>query len=105
MAGKKVIKADLVNQIYRETDLSPKAVKLVLDRFFEVVKKNLVENKAVELRGFGTFELKQRKGRIHARNPKTGVWVEAKPHCVVTFRSGKELRQLVWNVQKETPSP
>jgi nucleoid DNA-binding protein len=44
--------------------------------------------KTVELRGFGTFEVKKRKGRKRARNPKTGENVAVKDHGVATFRPG-----------------
>lgn len=99
MKKEKVTKADIVEQIYLQSSVSKKAVKVVLESLFEVLKDSLKKDGVVELRGFGTFELKRRKGRANARNPKTGEIVSVKPHCVVSFRSGKELKSLVWNVR------
>ncbi len=101
MGSKKVTKADIVDQIYLDANISKKDAKVVIEHFFDVVKKSLAEDGIVELRGFGTFELKQRKGRENARNPKSGDVVTVKPHCVVSFRSGKELKAQVWDVKKE----
>lgn len=97
----KVIKADLVTEISENSDLSRKEITEVVDLFFEAVKSALQKNQIIELRGFGTFELKTRKGREKARNPRTGETVSVKPHAVVSFRSGKDLKNLVWNVVKK----
>lgn len=63
------------------------------------MKRALVEGKTVELRGFGTFEIRVRKGRERARNPKTGEIVKVEDHGVAVFRPGKELKDSVWNVR------
>ena len=59
------------------------------------------EEKVIELRGFGTFEVRTRKGREKARNPKTGDLVAVDTHGVAVFRPGKELKDLVWNLRQE----
>lgn len=99
MKNEKVTKADLIEGIYLSSDVSKKDVRVVLDQLFEVLKDSLAEDKIIELRGFGTFELKKRKGRERARNPRTGEIVSVKSHCVASFRSGKELKTLVWNAR------
>lgn len=72
---------------------------MIIDNFFSEVKTALVEDKIVELRGFGTFEVKTRKAREKARNPKTGEIVPVASHGVTVFRPGKELKELTWNVK------
>ena len=57
------------------------------------MKSSLSEGKVIELRGFGTFEPRLRKGRENARNPKTGEILSSSPHYVVAFRSGRELKK------------
>ena len=52
----------------------------------------------VELRGFGTFEVKLRKGRKRARNPKTGAIVSVEDHGVASFRPGRELKKAAWTI-------
>ncbi len=48
----------------------------------------------VELRGFGSFRLKERNARV-GRNPKTGESVQIPAKRVAHFRPGKELRELI----------
>ena len=73
----------------------------IVDAFFEEVKDGLKEEKIIELRGFGTFEVRTRKGREKARNPKTGELVAVDTHGVAVFRPGKELKDLVWDLRQE----
>ena len=53
----------------------------------------------IELRGFGTFEPRLRKGREKARNPKTGEIVSMAPHYVAAFRAGKDLKQALYSLE------
>ncbi|MEM5948808.1 HU family DNA-binding protein [Spirochaetia bacterium 38H-sp] len=96
----KLTKAQIVESISQDCDLSKKDIQFVIDSFFEEVKKALVDGKTVELRGFGTFEIRIRKGRERARNPKTGEIVTVSDHGVAVFRPGKELKESVWNVKE-----
>jgi integration host factor subunit beta len=57
----------------------------------------------VELRGVGTFEVRTRKGRSKARNPKTGEIVSVEDHGVAAFRPGRELKTTAWSVRPEEP--
>jgi integration host factor subunit beta len=62
-------------------------------RIFGEIKDAILAGKTVELRGFGTFEVKKRKGRQRARNPKTGEIVAVKDHKVAAFRPDRELNK------------
>lgn len=101
MGSSKVTKADLIQAIYLSSSVSKKDIHVVLDQLIEVIKDKLSEDNIIELRGLGTFFLKQRKGRAKARNPKTGEVVSIGSHCVAAFKSGKELKGRVWDVKKE----
>ena len=68
----------------------------VSNLFIEEIKAALVSGKGIELRGFGTFEVRIRKGRQKARNPKTGEIVSVGSHGIASFRPGRELKQDVW---------
>src|SRR5262245_2915934 len=61
---------------------------------FDAIVDTLLEDKRIELRNFGVFEVKQRKAR-KARNPRTGDRVDVPPKNVVTFKPGKEMEELV----------
>jgi nucleoid DNA-binding protein len=92
----KLTKAEIVEQISEETNFTKKQIHLIVDCFFENVKTALLEDRVIEFRGFGTFEIKTRKGREKARNPKTGQTVSVEDHGVVSFRPGKELKDAAW---------
>ncbi len=100
MARGKMTKVDIIEQIFSETDFHPGEIQLVIDKFFEVIKGALAEDKVIELRGFGTFEIRTRKGRERARNPKTGEIVPVETHGVAVFRAGKELKKNSWGLRK-----
>jgi integration host factor subunit beta len=97
----KLTKADIVDAIYNKTGMDRKEVRDVVDLFIEEVKAALISYKSIELRGFGTFEIKIRKGREKARNPRTGEILSVNSHGIAFFKAGRELRQDVWNLKSE----
>jgi integration host factor subunit beta len=101
----KITKAEIVDAIYSKVKMEKREIKDVVDLFLEEVKSALVSYKAIELRGFGTFEIKIRKGREKARNPKTGELFSVGSHGIALFRAGKELRRDVWDLQREDRTP
>ena len=92
----KFTKADIVDAIYNKTGTNRKDIRDVVDLFIEEIKAALISRKVIELRGFGTFEIKVRKGRQKARNPKTGEILSVNSHGVVAFRPGRDLKQDAW---------
>jgi len=96
----KLTKAEIVDLIGEHVDVSKKDIHTIIDAFFAEVKGALVTDKVVEFRGFGTFEVRTRKGRRHARNPKTGEHVTVQDHGVVVFRPGKELKEATWSLRE-----
>jgi integration host factor subunit beta len=98
MAVKKLTKADVVDAVYQKTGMNRKDIRTAIDVFLEEIKDTLVKQMCIELRGFGTFEVRIRKGRQKARNPKTGNFVTVNSHGIVAFRPGRDLKQDVWNV-------
>ena len=94
----KYTKAEIVDAIYDKVGIDRKDIRKVVDLFLEEVKSALVSHKVIELRGFGTFEVKIRKGRRKARNPKTGETLSVSSHGIAAFRAGRELKLDVWNL-------
>ena len=88
-----MIKADIVNRIADETDLSRVKASLAVDSILTAMKDALRDGKRIELRGFGVFQVRNRK-RGMGRNPKTGVEVPITPGKTVRFKPGKYLREL-----------
>jgi integration host factor subunit alpha len=100
VSASKLTKAQIVESIGAEVDVSKKDIHYIIDQFFDEVKNALLEDKVVEFRGFGTFEVRTRKGRERARNPKTGETVQVRNHGVVVFRPGKELKEASWSLRQ-----
>ena len=63
-------KADIVERIAEKSGLTATDVKTLIEQFLVEVKKCLAEGNHIEIRGFGTFKVKNHKAR-KARNPKT----------------------------------
>ena len=101
MAKKNITKAEIIDAVYEKTGINRKDIKTAVDLALEEIRDALAEGLMIELRGFGTFELRIRKGRKKARNPKTGEEVSVSSHGIVAFRAGKELSQLVWNLPSQ----
>jgi integration host factor subunit beta len=96
-------KADLVELVTAQIaqtagpTISKKDCSRVVDTFLDAIKDALREQKNIEVRGFGTFKIRQRKTRM-ARNPRTGSPVEVAARPVPVFKPSKELRALVTGV-------
>lgn len=100
VSSKKLTKAEIIENIHEATGLNRKDIHAVIDELFDQLKTGLQDDKVVELRGFGTFEIRTRKGRDRARNPKTGEIVPVRAHGVAVFRPGKELKQIAWDLRE-----
>ncbi|MCR4899234.1 MAG: integration host factor subunit beta [Treponema sp.] len=97
----KITKAELVEEVYQSTNLPKNEISLIADSLLTEIKNALCKGSSIELRKFGTFELRLRKGRKNSRNPKTGKLVQVEPHYVVAFRAGKELKEKIWKIEPE----
>jgi integration host factor subunit beta len=87
-------KADLVEEVSRVTELTRKDSEVIVDTLFESVIKALKGGDKLEVRGFGSFRVRQRNARV-ARNPKTGEKVEVPAKRVPYFKPSKELKDLI----------
>ena len=87
-------KADLVEQVAHATDLTKKQAEIIVDSVFDGIIASLRSGEKIELRGFGSFRLRQREPR-KGRNPKTGDKVDVPPKKVPYFKPGKELKDLI----------
>ena len=103
MAGPKLTKAAIIESLHEKHGLNRADIHKIIDEFFEEVKEGLKNDQVIELRGFGTFEVRTRKGREKARNPKTGAIVAVETHGVAIFRPGKELKDYVWDLRDNNP--
>lgn len=95
----KLTKAEIIDNIYEELDIDRSDIHRVIDKLFDHLKGALSADQVVELRGFGTFEIRTRKGREKARNPRTGEIIPVDTHGVAVFRPGKQLKETAWNLR------
>ncbi|MCL2196338.1 MAG: integration host factor subunit beta [Treponema sp.] len=101
MAVKKYTKADIVDALYEKTGMSRAEARGAIDLIIDEMKEALMRRQVIEIRGFGTFEVKVRKARPKARNPRTGETITIRSHGAVAFRSGRELKQAVWAINDD----
>jgi integration host factor subunit beta len=87
-------KANLVEEVLRLGDLTRRDGEVIVDTVFDAVIGALRSGDKIEIRGFGSFRIRQRKSRL-GRNPKTGAKVEVPAKRVPYFKPSKELRDLV----------
>jgi len=89
-----VTKNDLVIKISEKMDLRQVDVKKVVQMTLDGIMECLAEEGRIELRNFGVFEVRERKAR-KAINPRTGGVVHVPAKKVVTFKTGKEMGELI----------
>ena len=94
MIDSTVTKADLVEEVVRVTELPRKESETVVETIFESIIGALQSGDRIEIRGFGSFRTRQRRGRT-GRNPKTGAKVEVPPQKIPFFKPSKELKDHV----------
>src|SRR5664279_2446929 len=84
-------KADLSRHLAEHLEIGKKDADLLVATFLESIIESLRTGEGVELRGFGSFRLRDRKAR-QGRNPCSGESIQVPPKRVAFFKLGKELR-------------
>jgi integration host factor subunit beta len=92
-------KAELVEEVARAAELTKKDSEVIVEEVFKNIIQALNRGEKIELRGFGSFRVRQRDAR-RGRNPKTGAPVDIPAKRVPYFKPGKELKELI-NAQAE----
>jgi integration host factor subunit beta len=87
-------KAELVEDVARAAELTKKDAERLVEIVFESIIDTLNHGEKIELRGFGSFRVRERGAR-RGRNPKTGDPVNIPAKRVPYFKPGKELKELI----------
>ncbi len=87
-------KAELVEDVARAAELTKKDAERLVELVFESIIETLNQGEKIELRGFGSFRVRERGAR-RGRNPKTGDPVDIPAKRVPYFKPGKELKELI----------
>ena len=94
-------KKEIVKTISEEIGMTQLKTKEIVQKTFNAIVETLVEERRIELRNFGVFEVKARAAR-KARNPRTGQRVDVPEKFVVTFKPGKEMEEKVRELEQRS---
>jgi integration host factor subunit beta len=89
-------KADLIEEVLNVTELPRKESETIVETIFDSIIAALQKGEKIEIRGFGSFRTRERRGRV-GRNPKTGEKVEVRAKKIPYFKPSKELKDFVNN--------
>ncbi len=87
-------KSELIKSLSEQTNISLDEATLVVNTFVDNMKNALLEGDHVEIRGFGSFKVKE-YGAYAGRNPRTGQKVAVESKRLPFFRAGKELKEFL----------
>ncbi len=87
-------KADLIEEVLRITELPRKESETIVETIFDSIIESLQKGQKIEIRGFGSFRTRERRGRV-GRNPKTGAKVDVPAKKIPFFKPSKELKDFV----------
>jgi DNA-binding protein HU-beta len=98
--SKRMTKQQLIEKVAAKTELKKSEVEVAVDSVLAMIAEALQANERVDLRGFGSFVVKERKER-QGRNPRTGETITIAAKRDASFKPGKELTEKL--AQHETP--
>ena len=87
-------KADLVEKVARDADMTKKDAEMLVEIIFDSITGSLNKGEKIELRGFGSFRVRERNSR-KGRNPKTGETIQIPVGRKVSFKPSFSLKKLV----------
>ena len=87
---------EIIKQLKKKNpDLNHSELEIVLETFCKSIEQALIEGRNVELRGFGTFFIKEMKASANLRNPKTGELIYRPKRNKVRFRASKKFKEFL----------
>jgi len=87
-------KVELIEEVANESNLTKKDAKVVVQIVLDSITDSLQRGEKVELRGFGSFRIRNRQPR-QGRNPKIGSGVTVPAKKIPYFKPGKEIKDIV----------
>jgi len=98
MSNRTLTRADLAEAVYQEVGLSRSESSQLVESVLNEVADTLVKGETVKLSSFGSFQVREKGGRV-GRNPKTGEEVPIAPRRVLVFRASHVLKDRINNAQ------
>ena len=87
-------RSELIDKLAMEKNIIHSVAENIITEIFKSMTDSLVSGNGVEIRGFGSFTVREHDGYT-ARNPKTGVQLEAAPKKAPFFKTGKDLKERI----------
>lgn len=100
----RVTKSELIDEVARIRSIPRAQAELAVNTMFETMVSALASGEGIEIRGFGSFTVRQ-YGAYEGRNPKTGEVVLVPPKRLPYFKVGKALRERVNAASLDSPIP
>ena len=94
MSTRTLTRADLAEAVYQEVGLSRSESSSLVESVLNEVADTLVKGETVKLSSFGSFQVREKGGRV-GRNPKTGEEVPIDPRRVLVFRASHVLKDRI----------
>ncbi|MGY6533546.1 integration host factor subunit alpha [Glycocaulis sp.] len=94
MTGKTLTRADLADAVHRDVGLSRQESAALVESVLDMISDTLVQGETVKLSSFGSFQLRDKNGRV-GRNPKTGQEVPIEPRRVLVFKPSQVLKERI----------
>lgn len=94
MTGKTLTRADLADAIHRDIGVSRQESAQLVEAVLDMISDTLVKGETVKLSSFGSFQLRDKNGRV-GRNPKTGEEVPIEPRRVLVFKPSQVLKERI----------
>ena len=88
-----ITKRDLAHQVAQSTGTKQTTALEAVDCLFEAMRETMIEGNRIEIRGFGTFTVKDTKAKPAARNPKTGEMIYVPARRKTQFKPGRVLKE------------
>jgi len=92
-------KLDIIHLMSKDIDIPLRKADEIVDKVFETMSDALLSGDRIEIRGFGSFEVRE-YGDYTGRNPKTGEEIVVLPKKLPFFKVGKDFREKV-NLKQE----
>ncbi|HBO84214.1 MAG: integration host factor subunit beta [Deltaproteobacteria bacterium GWC2_42_11] len=88
-------KSELIEKVSEKVkNFATKDVEIIVNSVFDSMSEGLAKGERIEVRGFGSFKVKERGAR-KGRNPKTGEAIDVLAKKVPFFKVGKELKEMM----------
>lgn len=94
-----MIKLDILKHLARELKMNERESLIITDAIIDSVREVIMDQGRLEMRGFGTFHVRERKGKV-GRNPRNRKEFPIHAHKVVVFKAGKDVREAILRAKR-----